>query len=209
MDDKPNSPEQPQTTIDEGQADRLSRFLAMVLRHRAHQFELPMDDEGFVPVDELLEVIEEQRSLDWVVPEHLEFLTRRGDRKRFEIRDGGMRATYGHSFHRPIRYQEVQPPEHLYVPVPKAQVPQVKAQGLRPLGRQYVHLSEEKSEAEEIARRHDDGSLVVTVRAQEAAQRGVPFYRPTNGLYLVGHLPSQFMDMESSYGRKPRKGRRR
>ncbi len=209
MDANDNSSAQPHATIDEARADRLSRFLAMVLRHRAHQFDLPMDDEGFVPVDELLEVIDEQSSLDWVELEHLEYLTHRGDRKRFEIRDGGMRATYGHSFRRPIRYQEVEPPEELFVAIPKGQVAQVKAQGLRPLGRQYVHLSEQRAEAEEVGRRHDDNSMIVTVRAGEAAKKGVPFYRPTDGLYLVSHLPAQYLELETRYGRRPRKGRRR
>ena len=207
MDTSP--PEPKPTPIDEVQADRLSRFLAMVLRHRAHQFDLPVDDEGFVPVGELLDVIDEQSSLDWVEREHLDILTRRGDRQRFEIRDDGIRATYGHSFHRQIRYDAVEPPAHLFVPIPKAQVPSVKAQGLRPVGRQYVHLSEERSEAEEVGRRHDDDSKIVTVRAQEAASAGVSFFRPTTGLYLTGHLPSQYLDLESSFGRKPRKGRRR
>jgi putative RNA 2'-phosphotransferase len=209
MDVNQSSPEQPQPELDEARADRLSRFLAMVLRHRAHQFDLPVDDEGFVPIDDLLDVIEEQSSLDWVELEHLEFLTRRGDRKRFEIRNGGMRATYGHSFRRPVRYEEVDPPEHLYVAIPKAQISQVKVQGLRPVGRQYVHLSEERSEAEEVGRRHDDNSMIVTVRAGEAAGKGVPFYRPTDGLYLVSHLPAQYLELQTSYGRKPRKGRRR
>jgi hypothetical protein len=37
---------------------RLSRFLALVLRHRAHAFGFAPDGEGFVPLEELIAVVE-------------------------------------------------------------------------------------------------------------------------------------------------------
>ena len=195
--------------LDEQRADRLSRFLAMVLRHRAYQFDLPMDDFGFVPIADLLEVIREQHSLDWVEREHLEFLAGRGERKRFEIRDDHMRATYGHSFRRLIRYEPEEPPETLYAPIPGSQVGGARTNGLRPEGRQYVHLSETRAEAEQVARRREQETRIVTVRAREAFQDGIPFYHPTEGLYLVQHLPGRYVQTETRFGRRPRKARRR
>ena len=189
--------------------NRLSRFLALVLRHRAHQFDLAVDEEGFVAMDPLLEVIRSQSGLDEVTREDLELLTREGDRKRYEIRDDAIRATYGHSFRRPIRYAAVEPPEHLFVGVASAQVQEVRLHGLRPEGRQYIHLSEKADEAREVGSRHSGDATVVTVLALEASQSGIPFHRPADGLYLALQLPARFLDLQVQYGRSPKKGRRR
>ncbi len=190
-------------------SNRLSRFLALVLRHRAHQFDLAVDEEGFVALDPLLEVIHSQSGLDGVTREDLELLTREGDRKRYEIRGDSMRATYGHSFRRPIRYPAVEPPEHLFVGVASAQVQEVRLHGLRPEGRQYLHLSEREDEAREVGSRRSGDATVVTVLALEASQSGIPFHRPTDGLYLALQLPARFLDLQVQYGRSPKKGRRR
>ena len=190
-------------------SNRLSRFLALVLRHRAHQFDLAVDEEGFVALTPLLEVIRTQSGLDAVSREDLEALARDGDRKRYELRGDSIRATYGHSFRRPIRYAEVEPPEHLFVAVASNQVQEVRLHGLRPEGRQYIHLSETEQEASEVGNRRGGDATVVTVLALEASRNGIPFHHPTTGLYLTLQIPGRFLDLQVQYGRSPRKGRRR
>lgn len=197
--------------LDEENAERLSRFLALVLRHRAHNFDLDVDDEGFVSIDDLLDVIDERhRSLDWVEYEHIEELANKPGRKRFEVREGLVRATYGHSFRRPVRYPHVDPPETLYIGAVQSRLPELKAKGLEPSGRQYVHLSESSEEAVEIARHQGNDATAVTVRAAEAAREGVQFHHPTDGIYLVAKLPPKYLDIEMQFGRRAaRRARRR
>ena len=203
QDDKP-------VVLEPEDAERLSRFLALVLRHRAHNFDLEVDDEGFVSIDDLLDVIdEEHRALDWVEFEHIEALTKTEGRQRFQVKDDRVRATYGHSFRRPINYPSAEPPAELYVGVLSAKLPELRAKGLLPTGRQYVHLSESSTEAEEIGRHQGDDSMVVTVQAGKAAKEGVQFHHPTRGLYLVNKLASKYLDVEMQFGRRARKGRRR
>ncbi len=194
---------------EDAQSGRLSRFLALVLRHRAHQFQLPVDDEGFVPIEPLLELAHTRQGLEEVSRADLEALADKPGRKRFEITGDSIRATYGHSFHRPIRYPDASPPERLYLAVPRSQLPDIRLQGLRPEGRQYVHLSEEREEAEEVGRHKTTEVTVVEVLAREASENGIPFHRPTDGLYLAAQVPARFLDVEVRFGRRPRKGRRR
>jgi putative RNA 2'-phosphotransferase len=206
-DDHPSNTEE--FVLDPEKAERLSRFLALVLRHRAPHFNLEMNDEGFVYVDDLLDVIDErQPSLDWVEFEHIEALTKTEGRKRFEVRGDQVRATYGHSFKRPIHYQPIEPPENLYVGLSKTRVPEVRMRGLLPLGRQYVHLSEDYNEALEVGRHQGDDATVITVHSGEAHHAGIPFYKPTNGIYLASRIAPEFMDLEIAYGRRARKSRR-
>lgn len=209
QDDTP--PERPVAVLDEAGAERLSRFLALVLRHRAPQFDLDMDDEGFVYLDDLLDVIDERQSaLDWVEAEHIEALAQRGGgRRRFEVKGDQVRATYGHSFHRPIRYPAVEPPEHLFIGVAKTKTPDLQKEGLRPDRRQYVHLSESEEEAREVGQHHSDNVSVITIRAREAHKAGFPFHHPTEGIYLTSRVSPEYLNLEVSFGRSPKKGRRR
>lgn len=210
--DQAPEPEVEPVVFDQEKSERLSRFLALVLRHRAPSFDLEMDDEGFVHIDDLLDLIDDrQPALSWVEDEHLEALTKAQPqgRHRFEIRDDKIRATYGHSFRRPIQYPETKPPEKLYVGVTKSKLPILRSKGLLPAGRQYVHLSEEYAEAEKVASHQGEDSTVVTVKAAEAAAAGISFHRPTDGIFLVHKLPPEYMELEMEYGRRARKSRRR
>jgi putative RNA 2'-phosphotransferase len=195
--------------LDEERAERLSRFLSLVLRHRAHSFGLDVDAEGFVRMDDLLDLIaERQRSLDWVDAEHIEALVGREGRHRFEIRGDKVRATYGHSFERPIRYEPADPPEQLYISVPRAKLAEIRSRGIHPVGRQYVHLSVDPEEADEIGRHHDPTPTRVTVEARTAQGKGILFHHPADGIYLVASLPPDVLDLEVPFGRAPRKVRR-
>jgi putative RNA 2'-phosphotransferase len=203
--DSPSTP----VPLDEEKAERLSRFLALVLRHRAPSFHLDVDPEGFVRIDDLLDLIaERQRSLDWVDAVHIESLVGTEGRRRFEIRGDAVRATYGHSFERPIRYETAVPPDRLYIASARTKVPEVRGRGLLPVGRQYVHLSADPDEAMEIGRHHDASPSLVTVLAREAHAGGVSFHHPAQGIYLAASIPPAFIDVEVAYGRSPRKSRR-
>jgi len=119
-------------------------------------------------------------------------------RKRFEIRDDGVRATYGHSFRRPLRYPDIDPPEHLYAGLGRSQAGLARNEGLKPLGRQYVHLTDDLAEAEEIGERQGPGSAVITVLATQAAEAGIRFHRPTDGIYLSLSVPAEHLVVPDS-----------
>jgi putative RNA 2'-phosphotransferase len=210
IDDTEEDEEREPVVFDQEKQERLSRFLALVLRHRAHHFDMEMNDEGFVFVDDLLDVIDErQQSLDWVEFEHIEALTQTEGRKRFEVRNDQVRATYGHSFKRPIRYELAEPPAKLYVGTAQSKMAGIRQHGVQPAGRQYVHLSEEYDEAMIVAQHQGDDAVVLTVNATEAHKAGTPFYKPTNGIYLVSSIKPEFLDIGVEYGRRGRRGSRR
>jgi putative RNA 2'-phosphotransferase len=160
-------------------------------------------------VPNLLQVIHDQTGMDWVGLRDLEDLAEAGDRKRFEIQGERIRATYGHSFETPVRYEPVEPPELLYIGIPKARAVSARERGIRPEDRAYVHLSDQEGEAMEVARRQSPDAELVVIRAREAAAAGVAFHRPTAGLYLCLGIPPSHIEITQRFGRRNRKGRRR
>jgi len=179
---------------EERRFSRLSKFLALVLRHRAHEFDLDLDDEGFVSVESLLSLIHEQDGMDWVEVEDLEKVGTTHVRKRFEVRGDRIRATYGHSFHKPIRFDPVEPPEELYVVMAKSRIGIAYTHGLWPDGRQYVHLTDSREEALRVGRRPNEEPGMVVVRAREAAAAGIGFFKPIEGLFLSEPIPVEYLE---------------
>lgn len=160
-------------------------------------------------MEELLEVMQDQRNLTWVTQEDVDKLLAEQERKRFELVDGNIRATYGHSFRKPILYKSIEPPARLFIGLPRPAANDARVSGLGPTGRQYVHLSANSEEALKLGHIHDPGAILVTVRADDAAANGIQFHEPAEGLFLVARIPAEYLEIEVRYGRGGRKKKRR
>lgn len=174
-------------------AERLSRLLSLILRHRPEAFGLSLDPHGWVPVDDLLAAVRRQR--DWHdVSEHdLEAVVRLPGRQRFELRGGRIRARYGHSVPVLPAGTPCRPPEWLYHATSPDRVAAILAEGLRPGARRFVHLSLTQFQAREVGQRHSPEPVVLTVLSRRASEAGVAFYRAAPDVYLAEFVPPAFV----------------
>ncbi len=79
-------------------AVRLSKLLAFVLRHRPDVLGLVLDAAGWVDVGDLVERLNARRRLPFAVERaHLDELLVGEGRRRFELKDGRLRARGGHT----------------------------------------------------------------------------------------------------------------
>lgn len=101
------------TLLSDKQRTSLSKLLALVLRHQAHQFGLTLDPEGFVPLDELLAALNRERGWEWLRAEHIEDVIANQEKRRYEIVAGDIRAIYGHSLEAAVNYPQITPPDVL------------------------------------------------------------------------------------------------
>ncbi|MDF2440933.1 MAG: putative 2-phosphotransferase, partial [Abditibacteriota bacterium] len=67
-------------------------------------------------------------------------------------------------------------------------------EGLKPMNRQYVHLSSEPAQAQSVGSRHDSQPVVLVIRAGKAAANGVRFYQGEARLFLADAVPPQFIE---------------
>ena len=171
-------------------AERLSRFLTFLLRHKPTDYPLAMDSEGFAPWRDVIDLVQ-QRFYD-VTEEQMRALIAGGSKKRFEIRGAKVRATYGHSFPVDLGRTVAEPPAELYFAAARDLAESMLQRGLEPRDRQYVHLSVTAEEAESVARRHDPAPAILIVDAQRAHAEGVHFYE-SGPLFLVENVPAKFL----------------
>ncbi len=171
---------------------RLSRLLALVLRHRPDEVGLSLDAGGFVPLDDVARALAAQPGWESLTVADLIGVAE-ADPRRYEVRDGRIRARYGHTVTVEQPGEPALPPEWLYLGASPAAADEMRTAGLKPQTRQHVHLSTTPGQAREVGRRHAPDAVVVVVFARRANAAGIEFRRAGPALYLAGHVPAEFV----------------
>lgn len=174
---------------------RLSKFLAVLLRHKAEQYGLTLDEEGFVETDAVWAQVTKRFGDQFAYNDLLKVVE--GDRfgkKRYEIQGRKIRALFGHSEVSRVSYPPALPPEFLYHGTTRAALAIIRQEGLRALSRQYVHFTTNREHAERVAGRHSRETVILTVRAADAHHAGIVFYHPEQEHYLADAIPPKFIE---------------
>ncbi len=132
---------------------RISKLISLLLRHKPELGNLHPDEKGFIPVKDLIQAVKMIMGEYVTENEIIEIISK--DTERFELKDSLVRARYGHSFPieigESLRPEEV--PEVLYHGTTREALSSILKEGLRPMKRQYVHLSLTVDRALQVARR--------------------------------------------------------
>ena len=181
---------------------KLSKFLAHILRHQPQRFGLPLDDEGWASLSEVMEILRGLPNFRWATRTDVTALVQQStgdDKRRFQIEGNRIRARYGHSLPHPIRYEPCTPPPRLYHATSPDALASIRREGLRPMERQYVHLSPDPETALHVGAHHADRPVLLTVRSSQAHATGVEFYRADNAVYLAKHIPAEFIEFPAGW----------
>ena len=172
----------------------LSRTVAHALRHEPWIYELELDAEGWVGTEELLSALRSMKP-DWraLAEPDFEEMIARSEKKRYEIREGRIRALYGHSLPGRLQKEPGMPPEVLYHGTAPRTAEVVLKEGLKPMSRQYVHLSVDQHTALAVGRRKSSSPVVLCVQAGTAHDDGIVFYRGNDHVWLADAVPPQFI----------------
>ena len=171
----------------------LSKAVAYALRHEPWLFELELDAQGWTSLDALVAGLRRERRWDTLTVDDVEAMVRSATKRRYEIHEGRIRALYGHSV--PGRLDVVRgiPPVELYHGTSPTAAEVIRTSGLRPMGRQYVHLSVDVATARAVGRRKAARPVILTVAAGEAAAKGVVFYAGNEKVWLADEVPPEFI----------------
>lgn len=177
---------------------RIVRVLAFALRHHPLRFGVALNDEGFTDLDELVVGIRFSH-YDWATldREQVEDAVRGTDPGRFEVRDGLVRARYGHSVALGSPGELQTPPEVLLHGTSAAAVATVRTTGLRPMTRAFVHLTSNPDYAAQVAVAKG-GGVVLRVNAKDAADAGIEFYQANPHVWLARGVPAVFVEAAES-----------
>lgn len=178
-------------------AVKLSKRLSLILRHRPASVGLPLDDAGWVSVDELLVALA-AHGLS-LTRDELDEVVRSNDKQRFAFDDTRtkIRANQGHSVQVDLGYSSESPPDVLFHGTPTRNVASILRGGLEPRGRHAVHLSADVRTAEIVGARRGH-FVVLAVDAKAMTADGHSFARSANGVWLVDVVPPEYISHPAS-----------
>lgn len=168
--------------------------MAHALRHDPQRYGLELDQDGWASVGDLLDGLRStsQRWRD-VTRADVEEMVARSAKRRFELDAGRVRALYGHSVPVRITTEPQLPPPVLYHGTTPAAAATILVEGLRPMRRQYVHLSADAATAADVGRRRTHAPVVLRVAAREAAAAGTSFWPGTEAVWLAERVEAGFV----------------
>jgi putative RNA 2'-phosphotransferase len=173
---------------------QLSRTMAYVLRHQPDRFGLTMDTDGWVSVADFVAVLRQHRP-EWQELQGEDFarVIEQSSKQRYEMRDGLIRAAYGHSFKQKVSHESATPPVQLFHGTTPAAYEKIRQTGLKPMGRQYVHLSEDEETARLVALRRTKKPVILIIDAHTAREAEINFYVGNDKVWLADAIPPHFI----------------
>ena len=173
---------------------RLSKEISYALRHNPKQYNLSLDSLGYVQVKELLLALNNSKHyFKEITLEDLQKVIEISDKKRLEIKEDKIRALYGHSFITKIEKVLALPPEILYHGTSHSTLDKILKEGLKPMNRQYVHLSVDQETAIQVGKRRDEKPVLLSIDTKRAIESGIKFYLGNDKVWLSDPIPAVFL----------------
>jgi putative RNA 2'-phosphotransferase len=171
---------------------RLSKYLSKHLRHQPERLGLVLLPGGWVAVDDLLAAC--ARNHVPISRAELDEVVARNDKQRFAFDASGtmIRANQGHSIEVDLGLDPAEPPPVLYHGTGERSAGAIMRSGLLPMRRQHVHLSIGIETATRVGARHGR-PVVFAVDAANMHRSGHRFYRAENGVWLIDHVPPEYL----------------
>jgi putative RNA 2'-phosphotransferase len=174
--------------------DTLSRLMHYVLGNRPDEFGLVPDQEGFMPIKELLKVIHEEPHMAYVRESHLMEVILHDRDKIFEVAERKIRAKKRSFLSLNTQEAFPNPPKLLFKGVKRKTYPAVLTHGLMPGARDHVVMTTDRDLAIRIAHRLDQKPVILEIKAQAASESGTPFFPFGDSLYVADRIPVQFIN---------------
>lgn len=160
--------------------------LVYALRHSPQTFGLQLDSEGWADLQAFLNAM-------GITRDKLDSIIANMDKKRLEIAGDKIRAFYGHSFPNKVQKIESQPPDILYHGTSSFVAHVIGKEGIKPMDRQYVHLSTKPQTAEIVGKRRDNNPVILKINAKKAFQDGIKFYFGNEDVWLADFIPPEYI----------------
>ena len=173
--------------------EKLSKYISMILRHKPEAAGICLDEHGWAKVDELLTGI--KNTGREITMEILEEIVASDNKQRYSFNEDKtlIRANQGHSISVDVEMQELIPPEVLYHGTADRFLESILIQGLKPMGRKYVHLSRDIETAVNVGKRHGK-PVVLKVDTKKMTEDGIKFYLSENGVWNTVMVSADYLE---------------
>jgi putative RNA 2'-phosphotransferase len=178
--------------------ERISRFLSGLLRHFPDKFKIKTDRYGWADLLDVARVVANKYKMsESEALERIYKIVKTDPKGRFELRNGKIRARYGHSIDVEVKWSDGGSiPQVLYHGTSRKAVKSILKKGLLPMNRKEVHLSESFADAMEVGRRYDTNPVVLKINAKKMIEDGYEIRRKGKVL-TTDYVPPDYIEFLS------------
>ena len=171
---------------------KVSKYLALILRHKPEEAGIILDAHGWANVKDLIDGVNKTYKLDMKM---LEEIVETDNKQRYSFNEDKtkIRANQGHSVNVDVELEEVKPPEYLWHGTAEKYVDSIKETGLVKKSRLYVHLSSDYETAVLVGKRHGK-PVVFCIKSGLMYTDGYKFFKSKNGVYLTDFVPVEYLE---------------
>lgn len=180
--------------LNDEEMDRITRIIAGCLRHFPQRYGLRLDSRGWVDVSHLVGGIQKKvPRLRFLRPYHIEAIVQTDEKGRYEINHGRIRATYGHTLNVILDHPTTDIPPKLYYPVPKSKLDDILSEGVKPVRRAKVHLSDTLESCISAGVSIKEDIEVLEVDAESMQKDGRTIMHAGKVVYLTDEVPPEYL----------------
>ncbi len=179
--------------MSEEETDALGRTLAGILRHFPEKYDLVMDEQAWVNLNDLVGKLRWQRRFRWLKPLHIMSLIETDPKGRYQVRDDKIRATYAHTVNVDPDLPTLNIPDELYYPTNEDELEALLETGLMPVDRRKVHLSKTYASAMNAGRVRDLFPKVVKIDAKTMIADGNVIKKAGTTVFVAEEVQAQYL----------------
>lgn len=171
-----------------------SKYLSYVLRHRPDVAGILLDKEGWTDIGLLLEKTA-------ISHENLLIIVETDAKQRYSISPDGtkIRANQGHSTAEvKMTFKKATPPVVLYHGTTADAWQRIQKDGLRPMKRHHVHLTDDIDTADSVGGRRHKEAYILNIDAKQMLADGITFYMSDNGVWLVDFVDPKYIHLDQT-----------
>lgn len=168
---------------------KVSKKLSFLLRHCNDPLYISLEG-GWASIAIILKALQISKL-------ELEQIVAEDEKTRYSFDASGtkIRANQGHSIPGvQIEFASPEPPEYLYHGTATRFLDSIMKDGLKPMTRQWVHISPDYETAIKVGKRHGN-PIVLRIRAKEYMAAGNKFFLSDNGVWLAKAVPPEFFEI--------------
>lgn len=168
--------------------EKMSKKLSYLLRHAPASTELPRDENGWIPIENILSLL----NCDIVT---IERIVKEDKKNRYSFSEDftSIRANQGHSVPVDLELENVTPPKVLFHGTTRKALSSILETGLTPQARHAVHLSADVDTAQIVGSRRDPNPIVLSIDSSRMSKLGYTFQKSANGVFLTNSVPAEFI----------------
>lgn len=169
--------------------EKLGRLMAGILRHG--RFEPEMDNQGFVKIKDIVNIVKENNPrMHWVRTHHIVAMSDTDPKGRYQVVRDSIRAMYGHTMQLELGLNTEDIPDVLYYPTTFEEMDIILETGLVPSDRAMVHLSLTYDDAFRAGAVRTEDPAILEVDCKKCFDEGYDIGKAAKTVFLCKHVPA-------------------